>query len=260
MKIAACAYRPRWHDTWNDLETRLTEWVKDAADQGAELLLFPEYAGCEAALLPNGPKNGTPQDWAAAMADRAEDYKNIVSNLAQQYQVTIIAGSLSTHSDHGLVNRAYVACPNGTTAWQDKLILTPYERNHMGLIGGEALKLFQLGDITFGILICYDSEFPLLARQLIEGGAEMILVPSATDYKAGHTRVSQSCRARAIEGQCLMVQAPVLGGLRDCDVLDCGTGSVGFFTPPDYGLPDDGILALGGLDQSGWVKIGRAHV
>lgn len=253
MKIAACAYRPRWHDTWKDLSAQLDDWVSNAAHRGAELLLFPEYAGCEAALLAGGPKGGTPLDWAKAMANHAEDYAQLVSNMAQNHGVTIIAGSLVAQGPSGLVNRAYVAHPNGALAFQDKLILTPYERDHMQLVGGDQVNVFTIGDLRFGILICYDSEFPLLARQLIEADVQMILVPSATDFAAGHTRVRQSCRARAIEGQCLVIQAPVLGRLPDCDVLDSGTGNVGFFGPPDYGLPSDGILYDGELDQSGWV-------
>lgn len=55
MKIATSAYRPEWHATWSSLEMKLTGWVSAAAGQGADLLVFPEYGGCEAALI------GTPE-------------------------------------------------------------------------------------------------------------------------------------------------------------------------------------------------------
>jgi predicted amidohydrolase len=79
----------------------------------------------------------------------------------------------------------------------------------------------------------------------------MILVPSCTDGPAGQTRVRQSARARAIESQCLVVQAPLVGRVAGCDVVDESTGRVGFFCPPDDGLPDDGILAQGQTDHAG---------
>jgi hypothetical protein len=35
--------------------------------------------------------------------------------------------------------------------------------------------------------------------------------------------------------------------------LDQGTGRVGFFCPPDYGLPSSGIIAQGETDVAAWV-------
>ena len=253
MKIAACAIAPDWCPDWQALVQRMRASVSEAVEAGAELLLFPEYAGCAAALI------GTPEDdpaarvWAERMADKAEDWRDLHLALAQEFGVWIVAGSLCARSEGGLVNRAYILGPEGQVNWQDKIILTPYEREEMKLTGGQGLRLFETGLGRIGILICYDSEFPLLARALVVAGAEMLLVPSATDFPAGQTRVRQSCRARAIEGQCLVVQAPVLGGIAGCDILDCGTGRVGVFGPPDYGLPPDGILAQGGTDVPGWV-------
>ncbi len=253
MKIAAGAYAPQPWDTADALRARLSSVVAQAAAQGAEFLLFPEYAGCEAALQTPLPVGLSADAWAKTMAGRSDAWRDLHAELAQQHGVWIIAGSLCTNTPDGLVNRAYVLGPKGQVAWQDKLILTPYERDQMGLVPGAALTVFDTGTLRFGILICYDSEFPLLARALVEEGADMLLVPSATDFPAGQTRVRQSCRARAIEGQCLVVQSPVLGRVPECDVLDVGTGRAGFFVPPDYGLPSDGVLAQGETDTEGWI-------
>lgn len=252
MKIAAAAYRPQWHESGAARAARLEAWVAEAAGQGAALLLFPEYAGCEA-VLDGGPE-GEPaaEVWAARMAEAGDSWRDLHASLARRYGVWIVAGSLCARDGDRLVNRAYLCGPDGQVGWQDKLILTPYERGEMKVEAGRELRLFETPLGRIGILICYDSEFPLLARALVAAGADMILVPSATDYPAGQTRVRQSCRARAIEGQCLIVQAPVLGGLQGCEVLDCGTGRAGFFCPPDYGLPSDGIIAQGETDVEGW--------
>ncbi|RYG89767.1 amidohydrolase [Loktanella sp. IMCC34160] len=254
MKIAACAYRPEWHPTPAALEAKLAAWVADAAGQGADLLVFPEYAGGEAALIGTPEGEPDPATWADRMADRAEDWAALHQRLARDNGVWILAGSLCAHDAVGrTVNRAYLFGPQGQLDWQDKLILTPYERHEMQISPGHEIRLFNTALGRIGVLICYDSEFPLQARALVEAGADMILVPSATDFPAGQTRVRQSCRARAIEGQCLIVQAPVLGGVAGCDVLDSGTGRVGFFCPPDFGLPSDGIIAQGDTDAPGWV-------
>ena len=51
MKIAAAAYPIDWHNRWNDYVGKLRVWVRTAAEQGAELLVFPEYAALELASL-----------------------------------------------------------------------------------------------------------------------------------------------------------------------------------------------------------------
>ena len=254
MKIAAAAYHPQWHPSWNDMQAKLTSWVADAAGQGAELLVFPEYAGVEAGLIGSpDAASKTATQWSAHLAKHASAWASFHADLAKQYGVYIVAGSLPWSTPRGLVNAAAFCAPDGTWAVQEKLILTPYEREEMQLHPGDALQIFETSLGNIGILICYDSEFPLQARALVTAGADVIVVPSCTDLPAGQTRVRQSCRARAIEGQCLIVQAPLVGVVPDCEIIDHSTGRVGFFCPPDHGLPPDGIIAQGQTDDPAWV-------
>ena len=51
MKIAAAAYPIDWHNRWNDYVGKLRVWVRTAAEQGAELLVFPEHGALELASL-----------------------------------------------------------------------------------------------------------------------------------------------------------------------------------------------------------------
>ena len=51
MKIAAAGYPIDWHNRWNDYVGKLRVWVRTAAEQGAELLVFPEYGAMELASL-----------------------------------------------------------------------------------------------------------------------------------------------------------------------------------------------------------------
>jgi len=252
MKIAAAAYAPEWHGDWAGLEAKLDAWVANAAAQGAELLVFPEYAGTEAALI-GAPRDRSPVEWVEACAAVQDRWVALNARLAQDHGVYILAGSLPWRAADVTTNAAALCSPQGQTALQYKMILTPYEREEMALSAGQDLRLFDTALGKIGVLICYDSEFPLLARALAEAGAEMILVPSNTDFPAGQTRVRQSCRARAIEQQCLIVQAPLVGQVPDCTLLDTQTGTAALFCPPDYGLPADGIIAQGQPDYSAWV-------
>ncbi len=252
MKIATAAYRPEWHADWASLEGKLEAWVKDAVAQGARLLVFPEYAGVEAALI-GAPMDRSPLEWVEACVAVQERWVELNARFAQAHGVYVLAGSLPWREDGVTTNMAALCGPHGQAEFQHKLILTPYERDEMGLGAGRDIQILDTDLGKIGVLICYDSEFPLLARAMTEAGADMILVPSNTDFPAGQTRVRQSCRARAIEQQCLIVQAPLVGDVPDCMVLDTQTGRAALFCPPDHGLPADGIIAQGETDKPAWV-------
>lgn len=114
----------------------------------------------------------------------------------------------------------------------------------MDIAPGDGLKVFdtQLGRL--GILICYDNEFPMLARRLAEGGADLILAPSCTDTEAGYHRVRIGAQARALENQIAVLQSPTVGLAAWSQALDENIGRAGLFVPPDHGMPKDGVVAL----------------
>ena len=248
MRIAAVAYTPERHPGWLGHQMKLDRLLTQAA---ADLVVLPEYAAIEAALVGNTPSNPDPLFWRDLAADRAGDWADQFDHLARAHRCHILAGTGPVRDGARIVNRAWLFGPDGLIGTQDKLILTPWERRDLDMSPGQGLTLFDTALGRIGVLICYDSEFPLLARAMVEGGADMILVPSCTDLPAGQTRVRQSCRARAIEGQCLVVQAPLVGQVRGCEVVDTSTGRAGLFVPPDHGLPADGILAQGETDRAG---------
>jgi predicted amidohydrolase len=253
MKIATSAYRPVWHADQAALEARLEGWVATAAQEGAQILVFPEYGGVEAAMVGARPVGLDAIGWAERVADAADGWADLHARLARQYGVYVLAGSLMARAPAGIVNRSYFLSPEGGIDWFDKMVPTPWERRAIDLAAGQENKIFDTPLGKIGIQICYDCEFPLFTRALVEQGADMILVPSATEFEAGYTRVRQSCRARAIESQCLIVHSPVLGPVDDCPLLEMGTGSAAIFCPPDIGLPQNGIIAQGMVDAEGWV-------
>lgn len=252
MKVAAAAYpltdRIASWDTW---EAKLSAWV-DATD--ADLLVFPEYAAMDLALLAGEAAARDPRRAVAEVARLMPRADGIMAGLARRSGRHILAGSGPVETPAGLVNRARLFAPSGASAFQDKQILTPWEREWLGLVPGAPLRAVETELGTLGILICYDAEFPLLARALVEAGAEVLLVPACTDGIAGHTRVAVGARARALENQCFAVHAPTLGtGIDWCPVIDENHGAAAVYGPPDPITGATGILAEGALDTPGWV-------
>ena len=92
-----------------------------------------------------------------------------------------------------------------------------------------------------------------MSRALTEAGADLLLAPSCTETLAGFTRVRVGSMARALENQCPVVHAPLVGEAPWCAGVERNRGRAAIYGPPDAGWPETGILAEGGMDQPGWV-------
>ena len=234
-------------------QEKISRWVRDAVQQGAALLVFPEYAPMELASLDPasmGDLAGSLR-FVAALAPQIDAHH---AALAAEHNVHIVAGSIPCPLDDGrVVNRARLFAPNGKSSNQDKIVMTRFEREKWDIASGAPIRLFDTALGRIGISICYDVEFPLIARAQAEAGAVLILSPSCTDTLQGYWRVRIGAQARALEGLCFVGQAPTVGMAPWSPVVDENYGAAGLFGPPDGDSPDDGVLALGELGAGQWV-------
>ena len=99
----------------------------------------------------------------------------------------------------------------------------------------------------------YDAEFPLVARAMAEAGAEVLLVPACTDSQRGYWRVRAAAMARALENQCVVVQAVTVGEADWLPAAKRSHGAAAIYGPADVGFPEDGVIAVGKADSAGWV-------
>jgi predicted amidohydrolase len=253
MIVAAAAYPMDFLDSWQAYEEKLTQWVKEAADAGAELLVFPEYGAMELATLAGRDVALDLEASLRAVSDRVPEADALHAQLAQAFGVHILAASAPVFDpDLGdrPVNRARFFAPNGDMGHQDKQIMTRFEREEWGVVAGGPLQMFDTGLGRIGILICYDSEFPLLGRAMAE--ADLILVPSCTEALTGYSRVRIGSMARALENQCVTIMSSTVGACDWSEAVDMNTGMGGVFGPPDTGFPATGVIAEGALNQPGW--------
>lgn len=253
IRIAAAQYSVSYFQQDTDFQAKLQYWVAEAAKQQAQLLLFPEYAAMELCSLLSSELQRDLHGQLHAMQALLPLYLDSYQQLAKQYQVTIVAGSFPQQLDNGFVNRAYVLHPDGKVDYQDKQIMTRFETEDWCIQTGEALKVIDSAIGRIAINICYDAEFPLLARQQMEQGADLLLVPSVTDTEHGYHRVRLGSQARALENQCYVVHAPLVGAAAWSPAVDINTGRAGVYTPLDRGFPADGILVQGVMNQETWI-------
>lgn len=250
MKIATAAYPLDVLSSWAQYEDKLAHWVADAAVQGADLLVFPEYAAMELATLDGALVAGDLERSLFSVSDKLEEADRLHLQLAAEHDVHIVAGSGPATTDSRPVNRARLITPSGQVGVQDKQIMTRFEREDWGVIGGNALQVFDTAIGKIGILICYDSEFPLLGRALAD--CDVICVPSVTETLAGYWRVRIGSMARALENQCITAMSSVVGAADWSDALGQSFGAGGIFCPPDRGFPPTGVLAVREVNAPGW--------
>ncbi|WP_448140515.1 nitrilase-related carbon-nitrogen hydrolase [Sphingopyxis fribergensis] len=254
VRIASAAWPIEPYSAWDAFAARVEAWVSEAANKGAQLLVFPEYGNMDLASLlhPDVALDAAAQ--VEPLAAFAADVADVFAGLSNRHSVHILAGSMVERDERGLfVNRARLFGPEGGTGFQDKLILTMWERNHRSIApGAPAITLFDLGFAEVGVIICYDCEFPEAAQALAAAGADILPVPSCTDSLAGYWRVRIGAMARALETQCFVVQSPTIGAAAWSAVIDMNVGAAGIFAPPDLGMPANGVVALGERDAPGW--------
>ncbi|GKY87424.1 carbon-nitrogen hydrolase family protein [Sinisalibacter aestuarii] len=253
MKIATACYPIDWMEGFSCYADKLSSWVAEAAAEGADLLVFPEYAAMEIAAFAGRAVAADLPASLAAVSAAMEDSWALHARLATEHGVHILAGSGPVFEAGRLVNRAMFFTPDGRRQAHDKQIMTRWERDELGAVPGNPLVLMETALGRIGVLICYDAEFPLLARSLVEAGAEVLLVPSQTELDEGYNRVRIGAMARALEGQCVVVHSPTQGRAPWSPLLDENAGAAAIYGPPDRGFPASGVIAQGAMNRPGWV-------
>ena len=254
VKIAAAQYDISFLENWLAYQQKIERWVVEATTHEAKILLFPEYFSMELASLFGPDIYSSLSRQLEAMQSLHDDFIDLFKTLVQQYQCIIQAGTFPVRIASEIYrNRAYLFMPDGQFDYQDKVMMTRFEKEQWLIKGGQELKCFDTEYGKIAINICYDSEFPLLARKQAEAGCVLILVPSCTDTIAGFHRVKIGCQARALENQCYVVQASLVGDAEWSEAVDVNVGAAAIYTPVDRGFPDNGILSVGTFNAVQWV-------
>lgn len=185
--------------------------VRDAALQGAQLVLLPENVVMMAF--------GADQIRAHAFAQSDHPAIPAFQALAKELGIWLHGGTLAIKVGDKIANRAFVFAPDGVVA-------ATYDKIHMfdvDLGGGESYRESEtftpgsdkvLVDLPWGglgITTCYDMRFPYLYRALAQAGAKFLAVPAAFTVPTGRAHWEVLLRARAIENGCY-VFAPAQTG------------------------------------------------
>jgi nitrilase len=184
--------------------------VGQAAGQGAQLVLLPEY----------WPIMGMHEKAKLAHAEQTDVGKiqDFMVALASEFKVWLIGGTLPMASDEAdkVLNTTMVYDPAGRrVARYDKIHLFSFVRGEEAydeartIVFGNEVGSFTAPFGKVGLSICYDLRFPELYRAM--GDCALIVVPAAFTYTTGQAHWETLLRARAIENQCYVL-ASAQGG------------------------------------------------
>ena len=159
-------------------------WCGQAAAAQAELVLFPE-------LIVHG--HCTPSTWEIAEAIPNGPSTERLVQIAKRHRIVLCAGMSEKERDI-VYNTQVLAGPDGYIGKQRKLHLSRDEVFHYK--GGREILVFDVGPCKVGIVICYDNQFPEVARVLALRGAEVILMPHAARFKVWDDTPESEAAAR----------------------------------------------------------------
>ena len=239
LHLCAVAYPREPIRSRQEMESTVQSFVDKAHKEGCRVILFPEAFTAQLfTILPSGTD---PRDMIRRVADESGRVIEMLARMAKEKDLYIIGGSHPVARKGGLYNVAHIFTPLGEVHTQDKLHTTPRERALWDMEQGEALKIFESPWGKIAVLVCYDIEFPEVARLLSLEGVKVLFVPYNTRDRTGHLRVRLTARARAVENGCYVAIAGNVGSITEpVDLRSYGQAAV--FTPCDAGFPHDAVL------------------
>jgi predicted amidohydrolase/GNAT superfamily N-acetyltransferase len=242
IRVASVQYQQRRIHSFEEFATQVEYFTDIAANYNADFVAFPELITLQLLSIEN--EELSPVDAIHKLSQYTARVKELFGGLAMRYNINIVAGSHPTEQPNGDIhNVCYVCLRDGSIHEREKLHVTPSERMVWHITGGETAATIQTDCGPIGIMICYDAEFPEVARYLTDQGALLLFVPFCTDVREGYLRVRYCAQARAVENQCYVVLSGNVGNLPGVNNFDIQYGQSCILTPCDFLFSRDGIAA-----------------
>ncbi|MBW7852412.1 MAG: GNAT family N-acetyltransferase [Rhodospirillales bacterium] len=242
VRVAVIQYQQRRVLSFEEFGRQVEYFVDVVSDYGADFAVFPEMFTLQ--LLSFEDSQASSSEAIAALTRHVERFKEMLSAMAVRFNINIIGGSIPCRDEKGaLLNTCFVFLRDGSIHAQPKIHPTPNERYWWSIDGGRQLRTIETDCGPVGVLICYDCEFPELARHLVDQGAQILFVPFCTDERQSYLRVRYCAQARAVENQCYVVMAGNVGNLPGVQNMDIQYAQSCVLTPCDFPFARDGVAA-----------------
>ncbi len=184
---------------------KVEQYIREAALQHAQLIVFPED-------FVTGPLSGNKH-----YADYDGQYVKHFQQLAVQYAIDIVPGSIIEGDAAGLYNTTYYVASSGEILGRyQKVNLWLPERGYITAGRNQSVFATEYGKI--GLIICWDLMFPEVFRTMVKADVSIVICPSywcfedagegvKHDADAEVKLVDALCVTRAFENEIVLVYA-----------------------------------------------------
>ncbi|MEW5894867.1 MAG: carbon-nitrogen hydrolase family protein [Candidatus Omnitrophota bacterium] len=193
---------------------RAENFAREAAAQGARLILFPECFSF---------RGKTPLETIQKKV--AETLKGptvrLFEGVAKETKTFIVLGSIyeKIPSENKVYNTAVFISPDGKRVGQYRkknlfsaCLNTKTICEGNVFLPGKKGRMFCIdGGFRIGIGICFDLRFPEMFRTYFKKGCDIIILPSNFTYETGKDHWEVLLRARAIENKCYLAAPNQVG-------------------------------------------------
>lgn len=197
------------------LQLRADDKTSDARAKRVKEFLSKHTAEVDLVVLPELWQHGIPD--FSTCKEKAETLTGktagFLSKQARALSAYLIGGSIIEKHRGKLYNTSPVFDPNGQ-------MISSYRKRHLTSYHSHESKVLSPGNDTqvittpfakIGLAICYDLRFPMLFKDLVLAGAEVLVVPAAWPMTRMEAWESL-CRARAVENQAYLIACGTAGG------------------------------------------------
>lgn len=220
-----------------------------AKARGAEIVVLPEYMLSELLSIVGAY---TEREAPCKLLPFAQRYLEYIKSFSAENSCVVVAGTIFQKVGDEIFNVCPIIFPDGKTVFQPKNCLVAYEKEVQGLKGYDGIAKLPLSEL--GVLVCYDSEFPMATRAHCEQGVKILCVPSSTETIHGFKRVRYSCIARAIENQIFVVHSSLVGSIGK-EPHPQSYGSSAIISPAMPEFPNGPVLAESEMNRESVVKM-----
>jgi predicted amidohydrolase len=189
VNLAAVHYHPRNSGSSMENLENFSRFIEMAAEKNADIVCLPEAITLA----------GTGKTYIEASEPVPGPSTEFLGEVARQHKLYIVAGLLERDGP-AVYNTAVLIDREGELAGRYRKVALPREEIEGGVTPGNSYPVFDTDFGRIGMMICWDLEFPEVARQLATQGAEVLLMP----IWGGNLTLAS---ARSIENQIWLISS-----------------------------------------------------
>lgn len=197
MKIAAYQFAVSGNIAKNMEE--MNKAITEAKRQDIELIVFPEC--CLTGYPPRDILSSSNVNFALVEKSCMK-----LQSISDEINISFLIGTKYKENDH-IYNRAILFRPNKSQEVYDKRALWGWDKDNF--VSGKNNGIFQLGDITIGVRICFEVRFPEFFRELYLEKTDLNIilfydVSDDNDYER-YDMIKGHIQTRAVENVCTTI-------------------------------------------------------